>query len=271
MKKHVKIAMLLSLVTLMTTNLSSQTYTIISRNNQDSILLFPNKAGAALKSLASSLPGAQKESEPLKFLVKKVENGKESLIFIDFVNTLDKYFVTYETDMTTPVKWLYKGYGFKDIYSSLTRKNAIYLEGSLLGIHFEIHQRPEVYSDMIRIDNTTLIASPIKINLLEKTIAEEGVQHAQREQERLPKLIEIGIPEDVAKDAIANPDPYYLAYLIKSTNFNTKYREDLRSRADGDKIIQLVKIYTIDQLMEMGKGYNKELKKYEYYSATLQN
>ena len=86
MKKHVKIAMLLSLITLITTNLSSQTYTIISRNNQDSILLFPNNAGAALKSLASSLPGAQKESEPLKFLVKKVENGKESLIFIDFVN-----------------------------------------------------------------------------------------------------------------------------------------------------------------------------------------
>ena len=89
MKKHVKITILLSFVTLMTVNLNSQTYTIISRNNQDSILLFPNNAGAALKSFASSLPGAKKESEPLKFLIKKVENGKESLIFVDFVNTLD--------------------------------------------------------------------------------------------------------------------------------------------------------------------------------------
>lgn len=265
MKKHVKIAMLLSLITLMTTNLSSQTYTIISRNNQDSILLFPNNAGAALKSLASSLPGAQKESEPLKFLVKKVENGKESLIFIDFVNTLDKYFVTYETDMTTPVKWLYKLYGFKDIYNSLTRKNAIYLEGSLLGIPFEIHQRPEAYCDMICIDNTTIIASPIKVNVLEKMITEEGTQHAQKEQERLPKLIEIGIPENVAKDAIANPDPYFLAYLLRSANFDTKYREYLHSRPDKDKINQLVKIYNIEQLMEMGKGCNKELKKYNLH------
>ena len=266
MKKHVKITILLSFVTLMTVNLNSQTYTIISRNNQDSILLFPNNAGAALKSFASSLPGAKKESEPLKFLIKKVENGKESLIFVDFVNTLDKYFVIYETDMTTPVKWLYKLYGFKDIYTSLTRKNAIYLEGSLLGIPFEIHQRPEVYSDMICIDNTTVIACPIKINLLEKMIAEEDTQHAQTEQERLPKLLEIGIPEDVARDAIANPDPYYLAYLLKNSNFNSKYRDDLRSRADGNKINQLLKTYTVEQLEEMGRGYNKELKKYNLFN-----
>ena len=258
MKKHVKIAMLLSFVTLVTTNLSSQTYTIISRNNQDSILLFPDNAGAALKSLASSLPGAQKESESLKFLIKKVENGKESLVFIDFVNTLDKYFVTYETDMSTPVEWLYQSYGFKDIYNSLTRKNAIYLEGNLLGISFAIHQRPELYNDIICIDKTTKIAAPIKINLLGKTLEEV-------EQDRLPVLIRMGISEEVAKDAIANPDSYFLAYLLKSANFDTKYREELRTRSDGDKINTLSKNYTVEQLKEMGKGSSKELKKYDLH------
>ena len=259
MKKHLKIVMLLSFVILTTTNLSSQTYTIISRNNQDTILLFPNNAGATLKSLSSSLPGAQKESESLKLLIKKVENGKESLVFIDFVNTLDKYFVTYETDMSTPVEWLYQSYGFKDIYNSLTRKNAIYLEGNLLGISFAIHQRPELYNDIICIDKTTKIAAPIKINLLEKTL--EVV-----EQDRLPVLIRMGISEEVAKDAIANPDPYFIAYLLKSGNLNPTYRDEVRTREDRDKINQLTNEFSMNQLQVMGKGCNKEVRKYELRS-----
>jgi hypothetical protein len=267
MKKHLKIVMLLSFVILTTTNLSSQTYTIISRNNQDTILLFPNNAGAALKSLSSSLPGAQKETEPLKFLIKKVENGRESLIFVDFINTLDKYFVTYETDLNLPGKWKYTLYGFKDIYKSLTRRNAIYLEGDILGISFKIHQRPELYRDRMLIDNQTLISCPIKIDQLEKTLTNELFQQQKEEAENLSNLLlNLGISEDVAKDAIRNPDPYFIAYLLKSGNLNPTYRDEVRTREDRDKINQLTNEFSMNQLQVMGKGCNKEVRKYELRS-----
>ena len=257
------VVVVLCFTVLLTSKLHAQTYTILTRNNQDSILLFPNNAGAALKSLASALPGSQKESESLKFLIKKVDNGKESLIFVDFVNTLDKYFITYETDMTTPVKWSYKLYGFKDIYNSLIRKNAIYLDGSLLGISFEIHQRPELYSDMMLIDNKHWVSCPIKIDLLEKTIIKDLIQQQKIEQEPISNLIALGIGEDIAKDAIKNPDPYFIAYLLKANNLNPIYRDEIRGRLDRDKINQLTRDFSMNQLQAMGKGCSKEVKNYE--------
>lgn len=247
-----------------TTSICSQTYTIISRNN-DTILLFPSKAGAALKSLTSTLPGGGKESESLKFLISKKYAGKESLIFVDFMNTMDKYFVTYETDMQTAGKWIYQTYSFNDIYNSLTRKNAINLEGNLLGINFSIHQRPEVYDDMMCIDNAVNVACPIKIELLEKMILEGSVLLQEKENKQLPKLLALGFTEEIAKDAIANPDSYYIAYLLKINNFDNSYNADFRDRSDKDKIFEIVKEFTIEQLEVLGKGCSIEAQKYKKY------
>ena len=87
MKKYTLMAICLFAVF----SMSAQTYTVISRNNIDTIKLYPSALGAAANSLKSIIPGSATEA-PQYRLIKKVDKGKESLIFVDFTKVLDNMF-----------------------------------------------------------------------------------------------------------------------------------------------------------------------------------
>ena len=71
--------------------LGSATYTIVSQNN-DTIRLYSNELGESLKSL---IPKADLERKDKYRLIEKNDEGKSSLIFVEFTHVLDKMFISY--------------------------------------------------------------------------------------------------------------------------------------------------------------------------------
>ena len=92
------------------------------------------------ESLKSLIPKADLESKEKYRLIEKNDEGKTSLIFVEFTHVLDKMFVCYETDLINAGLWNVKAYGFDDIYNSVRRENAILLKGELVGMKIEIYQ-----------------------------------------------------------------------------------------------------------------------------------
>ena len=107
-------------VCLMALTMSAQSYTIISRSN-DTIRLFPNKLGDAVKSI---IPGKTDEESHYRLIEKDVD-GKKSLIFVEFTQVLDKIFVTYETDLVNNGKWIIATFSYIDIFNSVKRDIAV--------------------------------------------------------------------------------------------------------------------------------------------------
>ena len=116
-----KKTLFLMMLAIVATCIQAQTYTVISRSN-DTILLHPNKLGDALKS---ALPGGG-AAENYR-LIEKVDGDNKSLLFVDFMQVLDKVFVTYETDLVHAGEWQVETYSFDNIYYAVKRENAFLL------------------------------------------------------------------------------------------------------------------------------------------------
>ena len=232
---------LLLFVAIVTSSLNAQTYTIVSRSN-DTIKMFRNTLGDASSALKSMLPGSKSEAPEYR-LIKKTYQGKESMIFVDFTKVLDKILVAYETDMITPGEWTMTTISFSDLYNAVTRRDAIYLSGEILGMKVEMFQRPPViWEDLVRIDG---IEFPLPLKLA--TYESDLVQKAAKE---------VGM-EDANKA--------YIAYLIKAQLFNyLKYQKEIEEIYNMDEIMQLVRNTSEKELLKMSKGHSKELEKYRY-------
>lgn len=131
--------LLIALLLFSCANLGAQSYTIISRNNIDTIKMVPNALRNGMNAAKSIIPGSSSEA-PQYRLIKKVQDGKESLIFVDFVKLAGKILVAYETDMVTPGEWNVTTISIEDIYNAVVRNDAISLSGSILGMKVEMYQ-----------------------------------------------------------------------------------------------------------------------------------
>lgn len=229
--------------------LSAQTYTLISRNNEDTIKLFSNVLGKAIKNI---IPGS-KEEGPHNFLIKKEFKGKESLLFVEFSQDEKKILTSYETDLETPGKWDTKIYTLYDIYTQLKRENAIFLHGEIIGLKVEFHQRPANFQDRLSIDGYEF-PSPIKIVVLDETrkLAEEKSQSASSS--------ELFVIEEQRNPTA---DEYYVAYLICTKRFNDLEDKELLSELCDNKIVlELSKKYDSLVLKSFSKGHDDRLEKY---------
>lgn len=229
---------------------NAQSYKIISRCN-DTIRLQSNKLGEAMKSI---VPGKSEVDNNYR-LIEKEENGKKSLLFVEFSQILDKVFVSYETDLVHAGDWNVKAFSFNDIYNSVKRNDAILLKGQLLGMNIEIYQRPDNFKDIISIDGIEF-PSPIKVSVFENKL----VQDQQSKKSELSKL---GLTDDDIKSTEGKANECYIAYLLISGKFNTSTDKALmKDICDQDEFIKLKAKYNEDQLKYLSKGYDNRLNKY---------
>lgn len=251
MKKFIFTLAALFIVTLVS---NSQTYKIISRSN-DTIRLQSNKLGDAMKSI---VPG-KSEVEDKYRLIEKVENGKKSLLFIEFTQILDKVFVAYETDLIHAGDWIIRAYSFNDIFNSVKRIDAILLKGELLGMNIEIYQRPDNFKDIISIDGIEF-SSPIKVLAFETKLAQEELS---KKQEKYGDLMKLGLTEEDVANTMGKANECYIAYLLISGNFNTSIdRTLMNDLCDKDEAMNLKAKYNETQLIFLSKGCDSRLKKY---------
>ena len=244
--------------------ISAQTYTIISRSN-DTIKMYPNSLGGALKSL---VPEAKVEA-PQYRLIKKVHNGKESLIFVDFTKILDKILVAYETDLVTPGEWQVSTITYADLYNAVTRQDAIYLSGSILGMKVEMFQRPSMYEDIVNIDGIGF-PLPLKLVTYESELAQKAQKAAERELQRKEKELadaeKSGLDEkQIAELAQKEENIAYIALLIKTQSLNRSYHTEIRKYFPDEEIQKLVQSYNTEKLEELSKNHSKYFEKYEIY------
>ena len=244
--------------------ISAQTYTIISRSN-DTIKMYPNSLGGALKSL---VPGAKVEA-PQYRLIKKVHNGKESLIFVDFTKILDKILVAYETNLVTPGEWQVSTITYADLYNAVTRQDAIYLSGSILGMKVDMFQRPSMYEDIVNIDGIEF-PLPLKLVTYESELAQKAQKAAERELQRKEKELadaeKSGLDEkQIAELAQKEENIAYIALLIKTQSLNRSYHTEIRKYFPDEEIQKLVQSYNTEKLEELSKNHSKYFEKYEIY------
>lgn len=250
----------------------AQEYTVLSRDNRE-IKMYPGGLGKALKAMLPIGGGA----EPEYRLIKKVQNGQESLLFVDFSKSVEKVFVTYETDMVHPGRWGVKIYTAVDIYKAVNRVNAILLKGELLGMPIEIYQRPLTFQDRISIDSIEF-AMPIKVEVIEgmsdiiaynnakqkngaaQSSSAGGSPQSASVQPSEPEEVipEVKVPANEAEQRNAND--HFVAYLVKARRFN--YNTDgalLEELCDNAHIPQLLHEHGLKYLEALGKYHDQRL------------
>jgi hypothetical protein len=253
--------------------ISAQTYTIISRSN-DTIKMVPNALGAGASALKSIIPGSKAEA-PQYRLIKKVHNGKESLIFVDFTKILDKILVAYETDLVTPGEWQVSTITYADLYNAVTRQDAIYLSGSILGMKVEMFQRPPViWEDIVRIDGIEF-PLPLKLAAYENELAQKAQKAAEKEQQRLEKELANAtktVKEETKKAeqeriitelATKTENRAYLALLFKTQRLDKSFGAEIKQYFPWDEIQKLIQSYSVEQLQNMSKNHSEYFEKYE--------
>ena len=271
---------LFALLVFACTNLWAQSYTIISRNNSDTIKMVPNALRNGMNAVKSFIPGSSSE-RPQYRLIKKIYGGKESLIFVDFVKLADKILVAYETDMVTPGEWKVTTISYEDLYNAVVRKNAIYLSGSILGMNVKVYQRPPVlFEDMVNIDGVEF-ALPIKLAVYESELAKKAEKAAAKELAEAEKAVakELAEAEKTATKEIADAEKEKLLYelasktenqafvalLIKTQAIDTLYLSEVKKYFQWDIVIKYIETYTAEQLKDMSAKHNKYFNKYELY------
>ena len=248
--------------------LSAQTYSIVSRNN-DTIKMFPNSLGSGLKSI---IPGGSNEA-PQYRLIKKVDQGKESLIFVDFTRVLDKIMVAYETDLVTPGEWHVTTISYSDLYNAVVRKDAIYLSGSILGMKVEMFQRPSMYDDLVNIDGIEF-SLPLKLAVYESDLAqkaekekEKELQRIEREKKEKEKEQKAGYDEATIMELAAKDEnKAYVALLVKTQSYERSYMSDIKKYFSYNELLELIQSLTVEQLEEKAKGHSKYFEKYKAYA-----
>lgn len=252
---------------MMTCGLYAQTYTIISRSN-DTIKMVPNGLGASASALKSIIPGSKAEV-PQYRLIKKVHNGKESLIFVDFTKILDKILVAYETDLVTPGEWQVSTITYADLYNAVTRKDAIYLSGRILGMKVEMFQRPSMYEDIVNIDGIEF-PLPLKLAAYESELAQKAQKAAEKEQARIEKELayaeKLGMDEkQITELAQKEENKAYIALLIKTQTLDGMYSTEIRKYFPFEEIQKMVQSCTSEKLEKLSKNHSKYFEKYEIY------
>ena len=233
------------------TFVNAQTYTIVSRSN-DTIRLQSNKLGEAMKSI---VPGKNTGMEDNYRLIEKNDNGKKSLLFVEFAQILEKIFVTYETDLLHAGDWTVRAYGFVDIFNSVKRENAILLKGNLLGMPIEIYQRPDNFKDIINIDGIEF-PSPIKVQAFETKIMQE-------EKNKDLDVFRLRLTEEDIKNAKGKANECFIAYLLVSGKFDQSVDRTLMNDiCNRDETMAFKAKYNEAQLNFLSKGYDSRLSKY---------
>lgn len=256
-----------------TVSLLAQTYTVISRNN-DTIKMFPNALGSGANALKSLVPGSAPIT-PQYRLIKKVDQGKESLIFVDFTRVLDKILVTYETDLVTPGEWKVTTISYADLYNVVTRQNAIYLSGEIFGMKVEMFQRPPViWEDIVNIDGVEF-PLPLKLAAYESDLAQKAQKAAEKEQQRLEKELANAaktVEEEKKKAeqeriitelATKTENRAYLALLFKTQRLDKSFGAEIKQYFPWDEIQKLIQSYSVEQLQNMSKNHSEYFEKYE--------
>lgn len=241
--------------------LNAQTYTIVSRNNQDTIKMYPNSLMGGMKSL---VPGTK--TEPAQYrLIKKVHQGQESLLFVEFTQVLDKILVAYETNLQTPGAWQVITVNYSDLYQALTRINAIYLEGSIWGMKVQVYQRPSLYSDMVNIDGVEF-ALPMKIADYENDLIQKAEKEKEKELQRLEKDKKDGYSEQIIAELAAKQEnKAYLALLLSKQKFDSSYSSDVKKYFNYAELQDLMRSSTIEQLEKLAVGHSSYFERYEVY------
>ena len=264
---------LMLFVALVTGSLYAQTYRIVSRSN-DTIKMYRNAAGEGASAMKSLIPGSKPEA-PQYRLIKKTYQGKESLIFVDFTKILDKILVTYETDLITPGEWQVTTISYSDLYNAVTRRDAIYLSGEILGMKVEIFQRPSaIWEDIVNIDGVEF-PLPLKLATYENDLAhkaekerEKELQRIEKERKEMEKEQKAGFDEQsVMELATKDENKAYIALLLKSQTFDTSYTSDIKKFFDSKEIQDLIQTLTVEQLEEKAKGHSKYFEKYKVYKV----
>jgi len=269
--------------------LSAQTYTVISRNNVDTIKLYPNILGEAIKTVTNMLPGAKDVS--YYCLIKKEYNGQESLLFVELSLDEKKILTAYETDLITAGKWQTKIYTLYDIYTHLKRENAIYLHGNIIGLEIEIHQRPANFQDRIIIDGIEFPA-PIKMVALDETrklVAEKEAQRlekeridaekvAEKEAQRLEKerieaekaaAMNEKIKEQenaIKKLAAKEENKAYIAYLLKTSQTDMAHSAEIAKYFVNEEIMALINNKSAEELKVMSANHDKYFERFKGYN-----
>lgn len=258
---------LLLFVAIVTCSLYAQTYTIVSRDNE-TIKMYRNALGETSSALKSVIPGSKPEP-PQYRLIKKTYQGKESMIFIDFTKILDKILVAYEIDMETPCEWHMTTISYSDLYNAVTRKNAIYLSGEILGMKVEVFQRPPVlWEDIVNIDGVEF-PLPLKVCAYESDL----VQKAEKEKEKALQKAEKEMKEKkdgfderaITELATKEENKAYIALLIRTQSYDLSYVSDIRKYFDYAELQRMMETYTVEQLEEKSKGHSKFFERYEAY------
>lgn len=246
---------------LFTLAINAQTYTIVSRNNQDTIKMYPNSLMGGLKSV---VPGAK--SEPAQYrLIKKVHQGQESLLFVEFAQVLDKILVAYETNMQTPGAWQVITVSYPDLYQALTRINAIYLEGGIWGMKVQVFQRPSLFCDMVNIDGVEF-ALPIKLAVYENDLIQKAEKEKEKELQRLERDKKEGFSEQIITELAAKQaNKAFVALLLNTQKFDRSYSSDVKKYFNYAELQDLMRTLTIEQLEKMAEGHSSYFDRYEVY------
>ena len=255
---------LLLFVAIVTSSLYAQTYTIVSRNN-DTIKMIPSSLGSGASALKSIIPGSKSEA-PQYRLIKKTYQGKESLIFVDFTKLVDKILVAYETDLVTPGEWQTTTISYSDLYNAVTRRDAIYLSGEILGMKVEMFQRPPIqWDDLVNIDGIEF-ALPLKLAVYESGLAQKAEKEREKELKEMEKEQKAGMDEQIISEMAAKEEnKAYIALLLKTQTFNISYTAGIKKYFDSKEIHDLMQSLTIEQLEEKAKGHSKYFERYEVY------
>ena len=231
--------------------------------------MHPNALGAAASSLKSIIPGSNAKEHPYR-LIKKVDQGKESLIFIDdFIMILDKIFIAYETDMITPGEWSTIIVSYEDLYKAVVRENAIYLKGEILGMQVEMFQRPALYEDIVKIDGIEF-PLPLKLAIYESELAEKAEKAKEQAVKEAKKAAE-EVKKEQEKEALLRElaqkeeNKAYIALLIKMQLFDTSYKSEIIRYFPNEEIQQLINTCSIEELEKKSKNHDKYFNKYEIF------
>lgn len=282
-----KLTMLLA-AAIMACGLYAQTYTVVSRNNPDTIKMYLNALGSSASALKSMIPGSKPET-PQYRLIKKTYQGKESLIFVDFTKILDKILVAYETDMVTPGEWQVTTISYSDLYNAVKRENAIYLSGEILGMKVEMFQCPPViWEDIVRIDGIEF-PLPLKLAAYESELAQKAQKAAEKElqkqeKERIEaekaaamsekekeqakkKAEEMEAQEKAIRElAKKEENKAYIALLLKTSQTNTANSAEITKYFVNEEIMGLVNNKSVEELKAMSASHDKFFERFKGYN-----
>jgi hypothetical protein len=154
---------------------------------------------------------------------------------------------------------------YSDLYKSVVRKNAIYLEGTVLGMKVELFQRPSQFEDIANIDGVEF-ALPMKLAIYENELIQKAEKEKEKEMQKMEKDMKEGFDEHIVADLAAKEvNKAYIALLLKTQKLERSYSSDVKKYFNYSELQNLMNTLTIEQLEEKSKGHSKYFEKYEVY------